>query len=639
MAAAAPDRLDPTRYNLLCEFAVRHPTFHRAELESVLSLSDIVIGRDCDVVELPCNPRHHDCDHDGEGRAIRDEQKDKDKDKGESEGVRSKKRPRGDATSKQAPAPGQRSFLVLSFPLSAVGSRFRHDIYSSSEKDADDQTSACTKTPTPLPDVRSMLARCVLLRSVIELWGMGISVDRCADSVRRYAANSVHAAHLRQYHQTGPNSDSNGEEGGGDKSREKGDGRTWKMTVHTLGCKFDREEQNALRSQFAFLNFGGTVRMDGPDDEYILIREMSLDAKGGPLSTPERPPLAAFFGRILGGVGRNWRAGLENKYSLRNRAYLGPTSMDAELSLVMTNLARVEGSSSGCVAFDPFVGTGSILLACGLRGARCVGTDIDLRVLRGDGKPTDVISNFRQYGLPRPELIRSDNSLYHRHYRDHGPLYDAIVTDPPYGIRAGARKSGSRKEARAISDEHRGDHIAQTRPYAVSDVMADLLDVAARTLTVGGRLVYVIPSLSDDNDNDNGGPEGGFDEDTDLPRHDCLRLLYTCFQPLQHPALGRRTVTMEKVAEYDAARRGGYLAGVWVNGPESAEKCANIRDRIVEAAKRKPGYEEKVAVRREKRRATKEARKKAKREAAAAVSSGGDANERMSSRFYPVDLR
>ena len=399
------------------------------------------------------------------------------------------------------------------------------------------------------------------------------------------------------------------------------------MTVHTLGCKFDREEQNALRSQFAFLNFGGTVRMEAPDDEYIFIREMSLDARGGPLSTPERPPLAAYFGRILGGE-RNWRAGLDTKYSLKNRAYLGPTSMDAELSLVMTNLARVRGSGAGCVAFDPFVGTGSILLACGLRGARCVGTDIDLRVLRGDGKPTDVVSNFRQYGLPRPELIRSDNSLYHRHYRPHGPLYDAIVTDPPYGIRAGARKSGSRKEVRAISDEHRGDHIAQTRPYAVSDVMADLLDVAARTLTVGGRLVYVIPGLSDDNNDDNGDPDGGFDEDTDLPRHDCLRLLYTCFQPLQHPALGRRTVTMEKVAEYDATRREEYLAGVWVNGPESAEKCANIRDRIVEAAKRKPGYEEKAAVRREKRRATKEARKKAKREAVAAVSSsGGDANE------------
>jgi tRNA (guanine10-N2)-methyltransferase len=301
--------------------------------------------------------------------------------------------------------------------------------------------------------------------------------------------------------------------------------------------------------------------------------------------------------------------------------------MDAELSLVMTNLALVK---RGSMAFDPFVGTGSILVACGLRGAgHCVGTDIDLRVLRGDGKAEDVFSNFRQYGLRRPELVRSDNALYHRHYRGsrHGqqqPLYDAIVTDPPYGIRAGARQSGSRRPlCHAIKDEHRADHVAQTRPYAVSDVMADLLDVAARTLAVGGRLVYVIPSLAEKTTTDDANAEGGFDEETDLPRHACLRRVYTCFQPLQHPELGRRTVTMEKVAEYDEAKREEYLGGVWANGPEAAEKCANIRDRIVEAARRKPGYEEKAAVRREKRRATREARKKAKREA---VVARGEAN-------------
>jgi len=496
------------------------------------------------------------------------------------------------ANTRRAP----RAFTILSFPRSAVGTKFRHDIYpSSSSSSSPDQ-----QTTTPPPDIKAVLSRCVLIRSVIELWGAGISVASCAASVRRYAQRQVNAAHLSTHHQESTD-------------------RSWKMTVHTLGSKYNREEQNAMRSQFAFLNFGGTVKMEAPDDEYILIREMSLNAKGGPVYPrlsnvreliPEndaRPPLAAYFGRILGGE-RNWRSDLE-RYSLKKRVYLGPTSMDAELSLVMTNLARVTGQ---CLAFDPFVGTGSILLSCGLRGARCVGTDIDLRVLRGDGKKEDVFSNFRQYKLPRPELVRSDNSLYHRHYRSHAPLYGAIVTDPPYGIRAGARKSGSRREeVRAVREEHRGDHIAQTRPYAVSDVMADLLDVSARTLTMGGRLVYVIPSMTD------------FDETTDLPRHECLTLVYTCFQSLQHPELGRRTVTMEKIAEYDETRREEYMAKVWINGPESAEKCANIRDRIIEAAKLKPGYEEKAAVRREKRRVTKEARKKAKRDANA----GGDANE------------
>lgn len=180
------------------------------------------------------------------------------------------------------------------------------------------------------------------------------------------------------------------------------------------------------------------------------------------------------------------------------------------------------------------------------------------------------------------------------------------MTDPPYGIRAGARKSGSRRgdgEVRPVLEEYRYDHVAQTRPYAVSDVMADLLNVAAMTLVMGGRLTYVIPSMLD------------FNEEEDLPRHDCLKVVSVCYQPLQ-TELGRRTVTMEKVKEYDERKRDEYLEGTWVNGPQSAEKVANIRERLIEAAKKKPGYEEKAAWRKQKRKETKEAKKRAKLEGA-----------------------
>ena len=114
--------------------------------------------------------------------------------------------------------------------------------------------------------------------------------------------------------------------------------------------------------------------------------------------------------------------------------------------------------------------------------------------------------------------------------------------------------------------------------------------------------MYVIPSMLD------------FDETEDLPQHECLRLVSICYQPLQ-TELGRRTVTMEKVEEYDENKRDAYLGATWVNGPQSAEKVANIRERLIEAAKKKPGYEEKAAIRKQKRKATKEAKKKAKREA------------------------
>jgi len=310
------------------------------------------------------------------------------------------------------------------------------------------------------------------------------------------------------------------------------------------------------------------------------------------------PPLGVYFGRVLGGVRKVKGRGGIDEFSLTKRSYLGPTSMDAELSLIMTNLGRVQ---KGSFCMDPFVGTGSILLTCALRGAFCFGSDIDIRVLRGRSENENVLSNFRQYGQIRPELVRTDNALYPRHFRAHTPMYDAIVCDPPYGIRAGARRSGSRlDEPRPVSDEHRYDHIAQTKPYPVSDVMADLLNVAARTLVIGGRLVYVIPSMTD------------FDESSDLPRHECLKLVHVCYQPLS-TELGRRIVAMEKISEFEEWKCDEYIKHTWLNGPESAEKCANIRDRLRIAAQARPGWQEKADHRKQKRKATRDEKKRLKR--------------------------
>lgn len=129
--------------------------------------------------------------------------------------------------------------------------------------------------------------------------------------------------------------------------------------------------------------------------------------------------------------------------------------------------------------------------------------------------------------------------------------------------------------------------------------MADLVDMAARTLVKGGRLVYIIPSMKD------------FDPEADLPRHPCLRTTHICYQPLTLE-LGRRMVAMEKIADYVAAERETYLQSVWKNGPASAEKCANLREKIQAAAKKKPGYEQKAAMRKQKRKDLKMARKRSK---------------------------
>ena len=65
----------------------------------------------------------------------------------------------------------------------------------------------------------------------------------------------------------------------------------------------------------------------------------------------------------------------------------------------------------------------------------------------------DIFENFKSYGLAPPELIRLDNHLCDKHYyvnstrhnsdpTESTGFFDLIITDPPYGIRAGAKKCG-----------------------------------------------------------------------------------------------------------------------------------------------------------------------------------------------------
>ena len=104
-----------------------------------------------------------------------------------------------------------------------------------------------------------------------------------------------------------------------------------------------------------------------------------------------------------------------------------------------------------------------------------------------DTSKRDIFSNFKAYGLPIPELIRMDNHLIDRHLISYAGLepttqsaisadsesglegfYEVIVTDPPYGIRAGGRKSGkSFPVTYSVPPEKREEHIPSTQQYPV----------------------------------------------------------------------------------------------------------------------------------------------------------------------------
>lgn len=139
---------------------------------------------------------------------------------------------------------------------------------------------------------------------------------------------------------------------------------------------FSIAHQEATRQHFShlFQPFEGPVRCKNPERHFLIIERHEPQQDGSVVSVGA--PSCVYIGKELHHTaGRR----LVSALTLKKRTYLGPTSMDNELSLVMANMGLVR---KGSVVLDPFVGTGSILVACANFGAVCFGTDIDVRVLR-----------------------------------------------------------------------------------------------------------------------------------------------------------------------------------------------------------------------------------------------------------------
>lgn len=123
-------------------------------------------------------------------------------------------------------------------------------------------------------------------------------------------------------------------------------------------------------------------------------------------------------------------------------------------------------------------------------------------------------------------------------------IFDAIICDPPYGVRAGGRKSGGRKILRGtvdpytVPEDKRTDHIPSTGAYSLVECVHDLLNLAARMLVMKGRLVFFFPVLRDEN--------GG---EVKFPEHPCLKLVAVSEQILSS-RYSRVLLTMVKVEPY-----------------------------------------------------------------------------------------
>ena len=55
----------------------------------------------------------------------------------------------------------------------------------------------------------------------------------------------------------------------------------------------------------------------------------------------------------------------------------------------------------------------------------------------------NIFSSFEQYGLSKPNIMRFDVS---KNGFKHKRMFDAIICDPPYGLRAGVKQTGLKNE-------------------------------------------------------------------------------------------------------------------------------------------------------------------------------------------------
>ncbi|MDI6654498.1 MAG: methyltransferase domain-containing protein [Candidatus Hydrothermarchaeota archaeon] len=107
------------------------------------------------------------------------------------------------------------------------------------------------------------------------------------------------------------------------------------------------------------------------------------------------------------------------------RPYFRPGVMLPRNCRAVVNLTRVR---AGQKFLDPFCGTGGFLIEAGLVGANVYGCDIDSEAVEGCEK------NLRYCGIKNYKLEVSDaRELKYKNF------FDAIATDPPYGISASTK--------------------------------------------------------------------------------------------------------------------------------------------------------------------------------------------------------
>ncbi|CAG89467.1 DEHA2F16676p [Debaryomyces hansenii CBS767] len=374
---------------------------------------------------------------------------------------------------------------------------------------------------------RKIMARSILGRGIYELWGQGKNLEELHEDVKQRSSDRF------------------------DEYKKM----SFKFDfIGYMGKRTTKEKFEMIES-FSYLAFEGPIRMKNPDEIFDVLEEYHVHG-----TEKATTPINMWFGRQIQLSART--ENILDKYDLRRRKYIGTTSFDAELSLVSCNIAQV---GPGKITYDPFTGTGSFLVAAANFGGLPIGSDIDVRILRGKNDKCNINANFKQYGTTLNFLDILTMDFTNNAFRSDLKI-DTIVCDPPYGVREGLKVCGAKDPEKAAGRENvvidgekahlRKDFIQPKKPYELSNLLDDLLHFAANRLPVDGRLAFWMPTANDD-----------FEPNL-IPQHENLELIYNLEQEFNK--WSRRLLVY--------VRRDDDFKGETSNGLR-ANQIKNFRDR------------------------------------------------------------
>ncbi|KAI2802810.1 tRNA methyltransferase 11 [Blomia tropicalis] len=265
---------------------------------------------------------------------------------------------------------------------------------------------------------------------------------------------------------------------------------SFRIIVETFGRKITMKDKVERIERFDFLPFDGQIKLNDPEISFYYFEYFGNDRN----IIPDLPYQMLFGKRIADSGRKN-----VPKFSLKERKFIANTSMEPTLAFLMSNIAKIDAND---FVYDPFVGSGSLLVSAAFHGAYICGSDIDYLLLHGLAKPSrcgatnrdhdeSILSNLKQYGLESKyiDVISADSSLaLLRKF----PFFDAIVTDPPYGKRESRERIGTKKNYK-IPDELVAEHIPSKLEYNIGDIYRDLMKTAAENLKLGGRILFWAP--------------------------------------------------------------------------------------------------------------------------------------------------